>query len=261
MPLREQYDTYSYFQWLKSNNKKISASEYQIFALGIIKDLNPDLVIPPKGTSEIPIEGEIFWKKHLGSGYIKDIPINIKILIGKEISHVIKKQKKKRFISKAPQNCMRLFALKKCFPDAKFINIARDPREVISSMIIRYEKEGVFDTGITIKNRMKYDGLEFVEQFAWIYKEITDSIYEFSIENKNNFMTVRYEELISNPNESIKKIFEFADLDIPNNIPEIIPKLQDTSKKWKKKISLNDEKKIFNILDQSIQKMDYPYSL
>ena len=156
---------------------------------------------------------------------------------------------------------MRLFALTKCFPDAKFIHITRDPREVISSMITRYEEEGTFDTGIFIKNKIKYDGLEFIEQFAWLYKEITDSIYEFSTKNKNNFLTVRYDEFISNPNDDVKKIFEFADLDLPDNISEFIPQLQDTSNKWNKNISSDDDKKIFNILDNTMQKMNYPYSL
>ena len=262
MSTKEQYENYSYFQWLKSNNKKIAGSENQIFALGIDKNLNPDLIgITTNGTIRFPIEGEIFWKKYFGFNYIKNIPTNTKILLSKEISKLIKSQGKERFISKAPQNCMRLFALQKCFPDAKFINVARDPREVISSMIVRNEKEGTFDSGIYIKNKMKYDGLEFFDQLVWLYKEITDSIYEFFIKNKNNCMTVRYEDLISNPTQNIKKIFEFVELDIPNNVSEIIPKLKDSSKKWKKKISLGDEEKIFNILGKTIQKMDYPYSL
>ena len=60
-----------------------------------------------------------------------------KISLAKEISQTIKKQRKERFINKAPNNSMRLFALVTLFPDAKFINVARDPREVISSMITR----------------------------------------------------------------------------------------------------------------------------
>ena len=156
---------------------------------------------------------------------------------------------------------MRLFALAKLFPDAKFINVARDPREVVSSMITRYEEEGGFQTGIPIKNKIKFDGLEFAEQFAWLYKEITDSVYDFSKEYRENFMTVRYEELISNSKKILKNLFEFTELDLPSDLSEIIPELYDSSKKWQKKISSDDEKRIFKILDSTLQKMDYPYFL
>ena len=158
---------------------------------------------------------------------------------------------------------MRTFALQKIFPDAKFINTFRDPRAVVSSMMVRYEKEGQFDPGIKIKDKSKYDKLDFVEKWAWIYKEITDEIYEFSkLQTKENFLSIQYEKLIEHPYHFLLEIIKFCELE-PFEPPKgtMPPMRHEAFTKWKEKLNPKDEKKIFDIVGPCLEKMRYPYTL
>jgi len=259
----EQFKIESYYKWLKAKKKKIPLTEDALFVFG--KKLGKGLRqfgVPPKGTSKIPIEGEIFWKKIFGVDFIKDVSINSKIQFLMGMNEAIKKEKKSRFVCKAPQNSMRLFAIHKILPDAKFINMIRDPRAVVSSMLQRNIDEGSWDPGIPIINQNKFNDLTEIEQCAWRYKEITDAIHEFSSLQGKNFLTVVYEKLIENTEEELKKILAFCELEKPKQLKRIIPTLRKgTSNKWTKKLSVEEERKIFDIVNSSLKKMKYPYQL
>ncbi len=254
----EQFQIDSLYKWLKTNNKKIPMSEEALFVFG--KDLGDGLKhfgTPPKDSTKIPIEGEILWREIFGTNYVEDITNEKKIKLGKEILSITKNQKKTRFICKAPNNSFRLFAIQKIFPDAKFINMARDPRAVVSSMSKRYEEEGEFDIGMYEKTTsdVKFQSLEPIEKFAWFYKEFTDAIEKFSTQNKNSVLTIYYENLIQNPTSVIQNILEFCSLSIPVPIDDMSSTIQQNSlDKWKKNLSQEDIEKISNIVSGSINR-------
>jgi len=256
IPEDEQKKFKNHFNKMKENNEPIPRNEPALFVFGT--DLVPGVV----DKSRTPIEGETLWKKHLPS-YKKNISEDTKNVVIKAVTDVIESQKKPRFLNKAPQNSARLFAIQKCFPDAKFINMARDPLAVISSFIGRIEREGVFDTGIPIQNISEYKKLDPIQQFAWRYKEITDAIYDFAkLQNKDTFVTVRYEKMIANPQGILKKILQFCDLEMPPEFEKRIPRIhKNQTTKWKQKLSSDDVRKIFDIVTPSLEKMNYPYRL
>ena len=249
----EQFRIDSLYKWLKANNKKIPMSEEALFVFG--KDLGNGLKqfgTTPKGSSKIPIEGEILWREIFGTDYIEDITNDRKIKLSQEISNITKRQKKTRFVCKAPNNSFRLFAIQKIFPDAKFINVSRDPKAVVSSMLERYEKEGEFDIGMyeKTKNDVKFQSLDSIEKFSWFYKEFTDAIIKFSAQNKNNFMTIAYEDLLKNPTEVIQSILEFCDLNLHESVDEMASLIQQNPlDKWKKNLSQKDIEKISNFVN------------
>jgi len=135
------------FAKMKENNEKIPRNEQSLFVLGF------EIQNPLEGTSKIPIEAETFWMNCFGREYITDVSEDKKNEVIQTIQKVLEKEKKIRFLNKSPNNSKRLFVLKKIFPDAKFINIGRDPRSVISSMLVRRELEGKFNVPIPIKNK------------------------------------------------------------------------------------------------------------
>ncbi|MDH3192292.1 MAG: sulfotransferase [Nitrosopumilus sp.] len=248
----------NYFSRLTEQNKKIPRDEHRLAVFGRA-DLNPERFdnLPP---GSFPIEGETFWRQYFGNKFIESIPKEKQINLVKILSEVIIRQKKSRFLNKAPQNIMRLNAIKKIFPDAIFINIARNPHSVVSSMITRATKEGSFDTGIPILDVKKYEELGSIQKRAWQYKEITEVIHEFSIQNPNQFKTVIYEEFLKNPKKIVKEIFQFCSLEIPENFEQLFPKIRKKTKnKWIQNLNTEDVKKIFDITEPSIQKMKYPY--
>jgi len=258
---REQYDIESYFKWLKSKKKKIPVSEDSLFVFGkrLGKGLKQFGTLKKK-TSKIPIEGEMLWRKFFGVDFIEDIPIYSKIAYVKEVSKILKQQSKPRFLSKAPQNSMRVFTLQKIFPDAKFINVTRNPFAVVCSMMQRHNEEGEFDMGMPVKNKTKYEGMNLLEKFAWRYYELSEFIHDFSKQTKADFITIRYDELIKNPKEMTKKILDFCELEEPKNINSLIPTLRKkTNEDWQKKLSKEEENKIFQIVEPILKKLNYPY--
>ena len=260
----EQYQIHNYYEWLKSTKKKIPTSDEALFILGknIGKGLQ-NFATPPIGIEEIPIEGEHFWRKYLGRDYVEDVSLDSKIYIAKGILEIIKRKEKLRFVNKAPQNSMRLFAIQKIFPDAKFINVIRDPRPVIASMMKRFEDEGEFTMGFPVKDQIKFEELSWIEKWASKYKQVTEYIYQFyKHQNKDNFLTVEYDELIRDPNSVTKKIFEFCELPVPKSLQNIIPPIRkNTSEKWHEKLTKKDEQRIFDIVNPIIEKMGYSYKL
>jgi len=258
----EHFQIYDYYKWLKSTKKKIPMNEEALLVFG--KRLGSGLKQfghPPKGTSKIPIEGEIFWRKHFGSEYVKDISIDKKIMLAKSLLETIENQSKTRFVCKAPNNSMRLFAIQKIFPDALFINIIRDPRAVVNSMLQRYKEEGKFQPDIQIKNKASYANLDLIEKFSTLYKEVTESIYEFMIKNSDNFLNIKYDDLIMDPVNEVNKVIKFCELEDRNPKKMMPPLRKKTNEKWKKNLTKEDEKRIFEIVEPALEKMNYPYKL
>jgi len=248
-----------HFLELKKNHKKIPISEESLFVFGPNWSKGIAQTKVHSDLKKIPIEGEFFWRKQFGDKYIKDISDDKKQVIISELEKLVKEQKKSRFLSKAPQNTMRLFAIKKIFPDVKFVNVVRDPRAVVYSMLQRHKAEGFFNPGIKILDKEKFDKLELIEQFAWSYKEMTEGIYKFSTANKNNLLTISYEDLIFETRKIIIKILKYCELDTPKNIDQMIPKIRTQKDGWKKNLSKKQQQKIFDITKPSMKKMNYPY--
>ncbi len=221
---------------------------------------------PESNTSRLPsdlqpIEGNSFWNRIFNEWPKQDIPNNSKQEIKKVISDTVKRQKKLRFLNKAPLHSTRLFVLKNIFPDAKFINVIREPCATIASMLTRHEREGEFiDDSWPIINKVKYKKLDLIQKHAWIYAEVVDTTYEFQEKNsKKNFMTIIYEEIMKNPIDILPKILEFCELKLPDSLENMVPPIQETADKWKERFSNADQKKIYDIVQPSLQKMNYPY--
>jgi hypothetical protein len=208
-----------------------------------------------------PIEGNTFWNRFFKDWPKDDIPESSKHEIRKVIYDTIIRQNKIRFLNKAPLHSTRLFILKNIFPDAKFINLIREPRVTVASMLKKHEQEGGFAADFwPIKNKLKYEKFDLMQKYAWLYAEVIDSTYEFhNLVDEKNFMTVIYEEFMENPIKTLTKILNFCELNISINPEEMIPPLRETAHKWKEKFSLDEQKKIYDIVTPSVQKMKYPY--
>jgi len=255
----EKEEMRKHFLELKKNHEKIPITEESLFVFGPNWTEGIPQTKIHSDLKKIPIEGEFFWRKRFGNKYIKDISDDKKQEIISELEKLMTEQKKSRFLSKAPQNTMRLFAIQKKFPDVKFVNVVRDPRAVVYSMLQRHKAEGNWDPGIEILDKKKFDKLELIERFAWRYREMTDELYKFSIANKNNFLTISYEDLMFEARKIIIKVLKYCELDIPKNIDQMIPKIKTHRDSWKKNLSKKQQQKIFNITKPSMKKMNYPY--
>ncbi len=158
---------------------------------------------------------------------------------------------------KTPMNTLYLDWIGTVFPRSKFIHIIRDGRDVASS----YLKMERYDTILEAANR-------------WINS--IESAQSFGSKIKENYIEIRYEELVTNPEEVIKYTCDFLDTDYDSKMldhTKQVKKLGDTDKehhsnlskpissdsvgKWRNNLSESDQESITKLLHKHLQRLGY----
>jgi len=130
-----------------------------------------------------------------------------------------------RWVDQTPQYVLDFSSLNMMFPHARFIHIVRDGRQVICSMQEKF-------------------GWSFVKAMnAW--KQMVEAGYRISCEKRTNFLQIKYESVVRNPDSLFREIFEFIEekyepksvkfLKLPiNSAPgrEVEPSLEKLSPRW-----------------------------
>lgn len=135
-----------------------------------------------------------------------------------------------RLLEKTPKNALRVNFLNEVFPDAKFVYLARDPLENISSILDAWRSRRFVtypDLPMWPKNQWSlllsdnwkdHIGSSLVEiathQWNNANKSIIDSLEKI---DSNRVITVCYQDLVNTPNSTLNKIYEFADLELMSN--------------------------------------------
>ena len=116
-------------------------------------------------------------------------------------------EKKYNFTDKSLENFFCLGWIKKIFPNAKIINIQRDPMASIVSIL----RNNLFES--TWAHRIE-DICKYVDTY---YSLLNRWEKEFNIP----IYSIKYENLISNFDNETKKLFKYCDLDWQPNLKEI----------------------------------------
>jgi hypothetical protein len=163
---------------------------------------------------------------------------------------------------KSPEHTLHLNTLNKLYPHSKFVIIVRDGRDVTASLFRRTKKWNNFLKLIQLLS----------QSFKW--KFYMRSIVKFSEKKSNNCIILRYEDLIANAEEEVKRLCKFMNINFESNMMEFSysnsaydnqKKFQKTNKgvvnkklyTWKDTISKNFHQKIINIY---LEKMLYNYN-
>ena len=158
---------------------------------------------------------------------------------------------------KTPMNTLYLDWIGTVFPRSKFIHIIRDGRDVASS----YLKMERYDTILEAANR-------------WINS--IESAQSFGSKIKENYIEIRYEELVTKPEDVIKYTCDFLDIDYDSKMldhTKQVKKLGDTDKehhsnlskpissdsvgKWRNNLSESDQESITKLLHKHLQRLGY----
>lgn len=99
-----------------------------------------------------------------------------------------------RWADKTPVNINHLNAILRCFPDAKFINLVRDGVDVVSSWS-KHEKYGGDIRGPALR-----------------WNEAVEKADGFAHQHSEAIIQVRYEQLVREPEETLRDICHFIDL-------------------------------------------------
>ena len=111
----------------------------------------------------------------------------------------------KRLIIKNPSNIFRIPIIKKMFPDALFIFCARNPWHTVQSVITK-DKDSFF---LKTKEIFEFTSDRFLRAFvSW-----REACRFYLNERDENWLTIRHEDVVSNPKETIGKIFDFLGME------------------------------------------------
>ncbi len=156
-------------------------------------------------------------------------------LTEKDISEKIKNQvdiilhtvvKDKRLVMKSTQNSLRIPFIKKLFPSAKFVHILRDGRDVTCSLL--KGNEGEYWPHVKPPEWKKHIKSDPIERCAWIWNSVI-SIINNDIANipKEDYIELKYENFIKNPEEVMKKIFEHFKIPFESSQIELCNKVSN----------------------------------
>lgn len=159
---------------------------------------------------------------------------------------------------KTPLNTFNLNKIDNALPNSRYIHIIRDGRDVVNS----YMKAGFYDS---------------VEKASWRWLESIKKAIEFSSsKDSNQFLEVRYEDLVHSPGRELKKICNFLEIPFESNMLEfykIYDKLGDSILshhknvknpvnkksigKWKRELNKKDQAKVNHHLASTLKLLNY----
>jgi len=160
---------------------------------------------------------------------------------------------------KTPMNTLHLEWIESVFKNAKYIHMIRDGRDVVSS----YLKMGQYKTVEEASERWK-KSIRLARKFG-------------KNKSKNEYIEIRYEKLVSNPSNEIKKICEFLNVDFHKDMLEhqkIASELEDVKQiphysnvknpintdsigKWKRNLSDEQRIKVEELLNDKLKELNY----
>lgn len=152
----------------------------------------------------------------------------------------------KPIVSKNPFNAMRILELQAMFPNAKFINITRDPFKVVPSTRFMF---GIVQEQNALNTNHKYPSMEEV---ARVLKTFNEKIAEDSKKIRNgNFHQLKFEDLEKNPIEVMRTLYKNMGLEFSENFIVNISKFLEESSGYQKnsfELKKEDEDQISAIL-------------
>jgi len=222
-----------------------------------------------------PSEGWCLWEKCFGKKFLyssltevnptPDEKKEAEKLLGRSLYF----QRKDRLMIKLT-GPPRIRYLRKIFPDAVFVNIVRDVRGVVNSLLkVKFWKEG---GGLD-----KPWWSDFPDKYLQKWKEANKApialaalqwnyileLIELESRDMNSsvLLTVRYEDFTENPEQVIKSILDFCNLDYSMHIARQLKRLNIRSMnyKWKERFSNDDLILVEDMACEMLKKYNYLY--
>lgn len=200
-----------------------------------------------------PNEGWIWDRFYNPLDYLDETHVTqeIKDYYDKAIKYQLKAFGATRFVNKNPRNCLRLRWINALYPNAYHIVIWRQPQPAINSMYNSFKKQEK-KWGEKLYQKPKKITHNYYRGYGYI-KEILGnkasklqtcinyfSLMSKSLKNdleivKDRLIEIHYEDFINSPQETMKKLYDFTELDWYDQLSKKIPKKLElkNNEKWK----------------------------
>ncbi|MCJ7735602.1 MAG: sulfotransferase [Anaerolineales bacterium] len=135
----------------------------------------------------------------------------------------------RRYISKNPSHSPRVKTLHQQFPDAKFINLVRNPLEVIPSSISLFSKHchtyGDPETEYALQETV----IEHSKHWYLYPHQYLKTL------PSDQYIRVRYQDLVSDPKGTVEKIYGQLNIDLQPSFESVLENEATKAKKYKSK--------------------------
>lgn len=167
----------------------------------------------------------VHYKNYISGAFVSDLTNKQQENWKKTYSYIINKitwfYGGKQLILKSPDNTAHVRQLLELYPNAKFVNIHRDPYTTVMSTIHMFKKQ----MEIIQLSPLPEGDLDIIleDTIVYIFKRMYSELFEMEQELSDNMITISYRELSSSPYKCIESIYK--KLEIPN-YDEAIPHIE-----------------------------------
>ncbi|MCD7769416.1 MAG: sulfotransferase, partial [Oscillospiraceae bacterium] len=159
----------------------------------------------------------LVWEKYVPYVFVNDLPPRQQRRCRRAYAHILKKKTMtgggRQLILKSPDNTARTDMLREMYPDAKFVNIYRDPYAVVDSTVNMIKSQINL---VTLTKLPDVDVDELLEDMVIhritvpMYKKLTAEEPTFK---PHHFVSVKYEDFITDPKRYLRYIYQELELD------------------------------------------------
>jgi hypothetical protein len=158
----------------------------------------------------------------------ESFPITGITLFGKFIETVAKSLNSDIICEQTPRNIFYAYELLKAYPNARVVQIIRDPRSVLASQKNRWKRRKLLNAKNipwfeVIRDRVNYHPFTT----PWLWKKAVD--VGLSLKSHNNFFMLRFEDLANNPEKELKELCSFLEIDYSASMLDI-PQIDSSSR-------------------------------
>jgi len=180
----------SAFSWALAEHKELMTSAESNFLFYLLRNLKSDVYKSYDIAQDV---SDGWFNKHEISKdkYLQFIGYGLIEMFNKTCETNI-------FIEQSPENILIVDKLLKVFPNAKIINMIRDGREVVSSML---------------KSGFKSPWSKDFKLACETWNHYAKKGYEFSLQYPKSVLNVYQKDLIYDTENAVKKVFNFLELD------------------------------------------------
>lgn len=221
------------------------------------------------------VEAYRIWEYYISEKFLFDYLENVKAkeneakAIHGLIYNVLKIHKKKRFITKYT-GPPKIIYIDSIFPDAIFLNVVRDPRSVVSSLMkVKFWKNNGGYYTPWWKNGLKQEYIAEWKEYnrspialaAIQWKQIIEvTLNESKRIDQKRYLEIKYEDFIKNLDYELNEILKILKLNKSINIEKYINnigKITDEGKKYKKYLKSHEIEIINKITENTAGKIGY----
>ena len=156
------------------------------------------------------------FKKYLGTAFLYDLTPSEKREWYSSYDYILRKltyiNKGKPLLLKSPDNTCRVREIKQRYPNAKFVNIYREPYTVVMSTINMFIKQ--MDLLALQERPERFEELiedTIVDEFERMYRELFETQKTLG---KDDFVDVCYETFAADPEKELERIY--GELGLPD---------------------------------------------